>query len=88
MKVNKLIWDDWNKNHIRKHGVGIVDVEVACWQKNKAKKSFRERLILTGKTLGGKKIKIVLSPEDKEGKRYEKGEYYVITAYFEEVNCE
>lgn len=82
--VNGLIWDDWNKDHIAKHGISPDEVEDICHTQYQAVESFRKRLQLTGKTRKGRKLTIILSPEDRELKMYGNGLYYPITA-FEEV---
>lgn len=84
IKVRGLIWDDWNKEHIAKHGVSIEEVEDICKGKHEAIESYRKRIQLIGKTKKGRELIIVLSPQDLDLKTYEKGIYYPITA-FEEV---
>lgn len=82
--VNGLIWDDWNKNHIAKHGVSPEEVEDVCQRKNQAIVSYRGRIQISGKTKTGRKLIIILSPEDRHLMEYGNGIYYPITA-FEEV---
>lgn len=82
--VNGLIWDDWNKKHIAEHRVSIEEVEEVCHSKHLARKSFRGRIQLTGKTKRGRRLIIILSPEDRNLQEYGNGMYYLITA-FEEV---
>ena len=83
--VNGLIWDNWNKNHIAEHEVTTEEVEEVCHGKFKAIQSYRERIQIIGKTKKGRKLIIVLSPEDKNLNVYGDGIYYPITA-FEEVS--
>lgn len=85
MKVNGLIWDDWNKDHILKHGVTTEDVEEVCHGRNKVKKSYRRRLQISGVTKDGKTLTVILSPESRDHKIYGDKRYYPITA-FEEVD--
>lgn len=83
--VKGLIWDDWNREHLVKHGVTIEEVEEVCHGKFKVIKSYRKRMQISGKEKNGKKLTIILSPEDRNFKVYKKGVYYPITA-FEEVD--
>lgn len=82
-KVNKLIWDEWNKNHIKKHNLTTDEIEEVCRSKNKIYKTYRGRIEIIGRTNLGKKLKIILSPEDRNLELYGKGIYYPITAYAE-----
>lgn len=83
--VKGLIWDEWNKEHIAKHGVSAEEVEEVFHGKYLAIKSYRKRIQVSGSTKKGRKITIILSPEDRELKPYENGIYYPITAFEEEV---
>jgi len=83
--VKRLIWDDWNKNHIAKHGITINEIEVVCHGEHEARESYRKRFLLIGKTKRGRQLAIVLSPEDRDLKIYGNGFYYVITAFEMEV---
>ncbi|HSW47847.1 MAG TPA: hypothetical protein VLG67_02090 [Candidatus Saccharimonadales bacterium] len=86
IKVNELIWDDWNREHLAKHKITQDEVEEVCLSgKYKAEKSYRNRIQLIGKTKKGKLLAIALSPEDRNLKYYGQGIYYVITAYEKEV---
>lgn len=82
--VHGLIWDDWNKEHLYRHGVTIEEVEEVCHGKYKVIESYRKRIQMVGKTRNGKTVTIILSPEDRKLKAYGNGIYYPITA-FEEV---
>ncbi len=79
--VKGLIWDDWNKNHIKQHNITVDEIEEVCQGNNKTRKSFRKRILVLGKTKKGKQLAIALSPEDRNLKPYGKGIYYVITAF-------
>ena len=83
--VNGLVWDEWNKEHLTKHGITIEEVEEVCHGKHEARKSYRKRILLIGKTKRGRQLAIVLSPEDRNFKIYGNGFYYVITAFDKEV---
>lgn len=82
--VRGLMWDDWNKQHLHKHGVSIEDVEEVCHGRHKVIESYRKRIQIVGKTKNCKILTIILSPEDRNLKAYKKGIYYPITAFKEE----
>jgi uncharacterized DUF497 family protein len=82
--VNCLIWDDWNKKHITKHNIEISEIEEVFQGKHKTKISYRKRILIIGYTKKRRRLAIVLSPEDKNLIAYEKGTYYIITAFEKE----
>ncbi len=86
VKVNKVIWDKWNEEHIARHNVAKEEVEQICRSNHKTYETYRNRVEIEGKTGTGRKIKIVLSSEDRNLLHYEDGHYYPITAYEEGVN--
>lgn len=73
IKIEELIWDNWNIGHIGKHGVKVIEIEEACGQPIKAFRSYQNRLIILGKTKDSRLLTIILVKQDK-------GIYYVITA--------
>ena len=73
IKIRQLIWDDWNVKHISSHKVSPREVEEACKLIKKIFKTYKERLIILGKTKKGRLITVVLAKESK-------GKYYVVTA--------
>lgn len=85
LTVNSLVWDDWNRKHIAKHEITVEEVEEVCHGKYKTIKSYRKRFMLLGKTKRGRKLAVVLSPEDRDSKIYGKGIYYLISSYEKEV---
>lgn len=82
--VSGLIWDDWNKKHLVKHQVSIKEVEEVCHGRHQAVETYRRRIQLSGETIRGRKLVVILSPEDRDLRQYDEGIYYPITA-FEEV---
>ncbi len=83
--INALIWDEWNKEHIARHGVTPEEVEEVCHRNPQNFESYKKRVIIVGKTKSGKKLTIVLSDEDRNRQPYKIGSYYVITAFQKEV---
>lgn len=85
MTIKGLVWDDWNREHLSIHKVTIEEVEEVCHGKYKVIKSYRKRIMLVGKTKSGRRLVVVLSPEDKNLNTYNEGTYYLITSYEKEV---
>jgi uncharacterized DUF497 family protein len=46
--VASLIWDDWNREHIRKHGVSIESIESVITGDPNAFPSYRGRFLMIG----------------------------------------
>ena len=84
-EVKGLVWDDWNKEHIVKHGVSKEEVEEACKDEYQVIESYRKRILLVCKTKSGRTLAVVLSPEDRNSQPYVNGIYYAITAYEKEA---
>jgi uncharacterized DUF497 family protein len=82
--VTELIWDEWNKEHIAKHDISVKEVEEICHGKHEEVESYRKRIQINGITKKGRKIIIILSPENRKLETYGDGIYYPLTA-FEEV---
>lgn len=72
VRVNQLIWDDWNINHIKKHSVKPNEVEKTLKSKIKTLKSYKERLLVLGRC--GKRLLTIVLAKEKNNK------YYVVTA--------
>ena len=85
IKIRGLIWDDWNKEHIAKHGISVEEVEEVCHESYETVESYRKRILIESKTRKGKALTIVLSPEDRDLQPYDNGIYYPITAFEREV---
>ncbi len=83
--IKGLIWDEWNKAHIAEHKLTVEEVEDVCHSKFEAVQSYRKRIQISGNTKNGKKLIIILSPEDRKLHLYPEGIYYPITAFYEEV---
>ena len=71
IKKSDLVWDEWNVEHIAKHGVTKVEVEEIFARTVRAKRSYKERLIVFGKTKGKRLLAAILEKE-KRG-------YYVLS---------
>jgi uncharacterized DUF497 family protein len=46
--IASLIWDDWNREHVRKHGVSIDSIESVFAGDPIAFPSYKDRLLMIG----------------------------------------
>lgn len=66
------MWDEWNIEHIAKHNVTRIEVEEIFARAVRAKKSYKERLMIFGKTKAKRLLAVVLEKEIRG--------YYVLSA--------
>lgn len=64
MKIRKLVWNEWNEEHILKHGVSKQEVEEVCFSKHFAIKSGRSKVAVWGQTENGRYILVILGARD------------------------
>lgn len=57
----KLIWDEWNEKHIKKHDVCIKEIEEAIKAKILETKSYLNRVVIYGKTKKNRLLTIIIS---------------------------
>lgn len=73
IKIRKIIWDEWNLNHIKKHKVRKEEVFEAVKDMVKVIPSYKERRLVFGVTRSKRLIAVALEEiEDRN--------YYVMTA--------
>lgn len=72
IKKSDLVWDEWNIEHIAKHGVTKVEVEEIFTMVLRAKKSYKGRLMVFGKTKEKRLLAVVLEKQERG--------YYVLSA--------
>lgn len=64
----KLVWDNWNIEHIKKHGVTVLEVREACKNRIAVKQSYLGRQMILGVTKNKRLLTVSLSFEkQKEG---------------------
>jgi len=71
--VRRLIFDDWNVEHIARHGVTQEEVEQVCRGDHIVQTGYRGRLVLIGATSTSRMLAVVLAQQDE-------GEFYPVTA--------
>ena len=62
----KLAWDEWNREHIKKHDVSEKEVCQAFKAKKVIIESYKGRLIVVGKTNKSRLLTIILSFEKQK----------------------
>lgn len=73
MNIKRLRWNEWNIEHIQRHGVNQDEVEEVCYSRHFAIKSGRGKMALWGQTADGRYLFVVLVIEDY-------GDHYPISA--------
>jgi len=74
IRVDHLIWDDWNVAHIAQHHVTPEAVEEVCQALPLASTSYGGRLRLIGVSKAGRMLTVILAPGQRPGS------YYPVTA--------
>ena len=67
IQIVQLIWDDWNVEHIARHNVTPEEVEQACLGEIMVLDGKKGRLVVSGLTVDGRLLAIVLDPEPQDG---------------------
>lgn len=73
MRVNRLVWDEFNTAHIALHGVLSEEVEQVCHEDPLIERLVNGRLFLTGPTGVGRMLVVILSSRVD-------GAFYPVTA--------
>jgi len=75
LKIEKLIWDTWNKEHIKKHGVSVGEVNSGIKHGRKVIKNTYNNRLLVLVELKTRLLSVVLNKDKAKDKRF-----YVVTA--------
>lgn len=59
--MESLEWDEWNREHIKKHNVMVQEVEEVWKDYSLVTKSYSGRSMIFGKTRKGRLLTVVLS---------------------------
>lgn len=67
-KETRLVWDKWNREHVKKHNVSISEVKEACENVIVIKQTYLSRQMILGVTRNKRLLAVFLSFErQKEG---------------------
>ncbi len=58
--IDRLDWDDWNREHIAKHGVVPSEVEESVFGETVTRVSRKQRFLVLGPTRAGRMLAIVI----------------------------
>lgn len=67
MKLPRLVWDAWNKEHIKKHKVSVAEAEESYHRHYAMAETYDKRKIYLGKTKKGKLITVIVSFQKQKG---------------------
>lgn len=73
IKIATLVWDEWNIEHIKKHGVKIEEITEAGNNIYFHRKTDKDRYLVVGRS-GTRLITLII-------KRKGRGKYYLVTAF-------
>jgi uncharacterized DUF497 family protein len=66
VRLDELIWDDWNDDHVRRHGVEPSEIEEAVVDRRamvlRTRGREERRYIVLGKSEAGRRLFVVLEP--------------------------
>lgn len=74
MKIDKLLWEDKRIEHIARHNVNPKEVEDVCFGLHLSEKAGSRRYILSGQSLEGRYLNVVVE-------RLAKGLFRPVTAF-------
>jgi uncharacterized DUF497 family protein len=63
MISERLIWDDWNEEHLLKHGCTADDVKFMCSGRvHHFRDSYKGRKVFLGENANGRVLAVILGP--------------------------
>ena len=85
-RIDRLHWDDWNRDHIAKHAVRPEEAEEVVAGDPIYRESYKNRLAVTGPTVAGRMLTVIVGAVPHEptvfyvfsarpASRQERGEY-------------
>jgi uncharacterized protein len=75
LTINRLVWDDWNINHIARHDVRQDEVEEVCHGDFIVLVGKKGRIVMIGPSATGRMLAVILDLEPEEV-----DVYYPVTA--------
>ena len=74
-QIDRLEWDDWNREHIAKHAVSTAEAEEVVAGFSLSRETYKQRLLVVGPTSTGRMLTVVIGPIPDRPR-----EYYVFSA--------
>jgi uncharacterized DUF497 family protein len=75
-RIRSLRWDDWNLEHITKHGMEPDDAAEVVWGGPMIEPSYEGRLMCLGPNAAGRVLAVIVGPVPNEP-----GAYYVFSTH-------
>lgn len=77
-EIERLYWDEWNREHVARHGVTPPEVEQAIFNRPVFRRSYKNRFVVIGPTLADppRMIMAVIGEDPNQP-----GVYYPFTAH-------
>jgi uncharacterized DUF497 family protein len=72
IKISQLVWEKWNREHLKKHNVTVAEVEEAILNIKAHRQGYSGRILLIGKA-GIRILTLVIAPIENK-------KYYPVTA--------
>lgn len=64
--IKRLNWDDWNTEHVTKHGITLQEIEEVISGAPTFRETYQGRLLAVGPTRSGKLVTVVIGPDPVE----------------------
>ena len=61
-EIERLDWDDWNWEHVTKHGVTHDEVRESLTGETVARETYKDRFLVVGPTRSGRMLAVVIGP--------------------------
>lgn len=61
-RIASLVWDDWNRAHLQKHGITQSEAEAVVLGDPYVRESYKGRLLATGPNESGRILAVALGP--------------------------
>src|SRR5688572_4028747 len=59
-RIDRLDWDDWNRDHIAKHAVLPEEAEEVVAGRSIYRASYKNRVAVTGPTVAGRMLTVII----------------------------
>lgn len=73
--IDRLHWDEWNRDHIAQHAVRPEEAEEVVAAESIYRESYKQRLAVTGPTAAGRLLTVVIGAVPNQP-----GTFYVFSA--------
>lgn len=70
LRIEHLEWDDWNLDHIQKHGITQSDAESVVWEASIAESTYKNRWLILGPRGDGRILALVVGEVPNQPGRF------------------